>query len=441
MEVERRGCVRRLYSTFNWKQFQEEILEKTKPYIIPKKLFVQAYRLVKANAGASGIDNESLEDFSRNLKDNLYKLWNRMSSGSYFPPPVKAVPIPKKSGGERILGVPTVGDRIAQMVVKLVFEPCVEPYFLPDSYGYRANKSALDAIGVTRQRCWRYDWLLEYDIRGLFDNLDHELLMKAVRKHTDSKWVLLYIERWLTTPMQMPDGTLEEKTRGVMQGGVISPVLSNLFLHYVFDVWMRKHHPNTPWCRYADDGLAHCETEEDAQQLLIELRERFQACGLELHPNKTKIVYCKDGGRKKDYPNKSFDFLGYTFRARPCKNTKRNSLFMSFTPAVSKEALKSMRATTKKSNVRNRTDLSLADIAKRFNPILQGWLNYYGAYNRSALYPVWRHFNQTLIAWAMKKYKRFQRHKIKAGLFIERSSVKQPRLFAHWRAGMRGGFA
>jgi group II intron reverse transcriptase/maturase len=287
MEVEQRGCVRQLYSLFNWKQFQEEILEKTKPFTIPKDLFVQAYEHVKANAGTAGIDNESLEDFNRNRKDNLYKLWNRMSSGCYFPAPVKAVPIPKKSGGEGILGVPTVADRIAQMVVKFVFEPCVEPYFLADSYGYRAHKSALDAIGVTRQRCWQYNWLLEYDIEGLFDNLDHHLLMKAVRKHTDNKWALLYIERWLVTPLQLPDGTLQAKTCGVMQGGVISPVLSNLFLHYVFDVWMKKHHPATPWCRYADDGLAHCESEEEAQQLLAALTKRFQECGLKLHPNKT----------------------------------------------------------------------------------------------------------------------------------------------------------
>lgn len=416
-------------------------MEKTKPFNIPKKLFVQAFKLVKANAGAAGVDQQSLEDFEKNLKDNLYKMWNRMSSGSYFPPPVKAVPIPKKSGGERILGVPTVSDRIAQMVIKLIFEPCVEPYFLTDSYGYRPNKSALDAIGVTRQRCWYYSWLLEYDIKGLFDNLDHQLLMKAVKKHTDNKYVLLYIERWLTTPMQMPDGTLQEKTRGVMQGGVISPVLSNLFLHYVFDVWMKKHHPNTPWCRYADDGLAHCETEEEAKQLLAELTDRFKECGLELHPNKTKIVYCKDGSRRKDYPNKSFDFLGYTFRARPCKNTKRNSMFMNFTPAVSKQALKSMRANTRKYDLRNRTDLSLSDIARWYNPILQGWLNYYGKYSRSSLYPVWRHFNKTLVAWAMRKYKPFRNRKTRASMFMERISREQPHLFVHWRAGMAGAFA
>jgi RNA-directed DNA polymerase len=269
-------------------------LEKTKPFNIPKKLFVQAYKLVKENAGAAGVDQETIADFEINLKDNLYKLWNRMASGSYFPPPVRAVPIPKKSGGERILGVPTVTDRIAQMVVKLIFEPCVEPYFLPDSYGYRPNKSALDAIGITRQRCWRYDWLLEYDIRGLFDNLDHTLLMRAVKHHTDNKWVILYLERWLKTPMQLSDGTLQEKARGVMQGGVISPLLSNLFLHYVFDVWMKRKYPTTLWCRYADDGLVHCKSELEAKQLLAALTNRFQECGLELHPDKTKIVYCKD---------------------------------------------------------------------------------------------------------------------------------------------------
>jgi len=416
-------------------------VEKTKPFNIPKELFVQAYTRVKANAGAAGVDQESLEDFAKNLKDNLYKLWNRMSSGSYFPPAVKAVSIPKKSGGERILGVPTVADRIAQMVVKLMFEPSVESFFLPDSYGYRPNKSALDAIGITRRRCWQYDWLLEYDIQRLFDNLDHQLLMKAVKKHTDNQWVILYIERWLVTPMQLPDGSLQEKTRGVMQGGVISPVLSNLFLHYVVDKWMEKYHPTVPWCRYADDGLAHCKTEEEAKLLLAELGQRFTVCGLTLHPTKTKIVYCKDTSRRKEYPNKSFDFLGYAFQARPCKDTKRNNLFMNFTPAVSKEALKSMRATTRKHDLRNRTDLSLTDIARWYNPILQGWLNYYGKYSRSALYPVWRHFNKTLVAWAMRKYKPFQNRKTKASVFIKGIAEKQPQLFAHWRAGMRGGFA
>lgn len=415
-------------------------MEKTKPFNISKQLFEQAYKLVKANAGAAGVDQQSLEDFERNLKDNLYKLWNRMSSGCYFPPPVKAVPIPKKSGGERILGIPTVGDRICQMVAKLVFEPVVEPYFLPDSYGYRPNRSALDAIEVTRKRCWQYDWVLEFDIKGLFDNIPHERLMKAVQKHTQEKWVLLYIERWLKAPMQHADGSRVARGLGTPQGGVVSPVLSNLFLHYVFDQWMQCNHPEMPWCRYADDGLVHCKTEQQAQQLLEELAQRFKECGLELHPVKTKIVYCKDGNRKKDYPNKSFDFLGYTFRARSCRNNKLKVMFTNFTPAVSPSALKSMRAKTRKLNIRNRTELSLNEIGKWYNPILQGWLNYYGRYTCSALYALWRHVNITLISWARSKYLHLKRHKTKAAIFLERIAKKQPWLFVHWRVGMRGAF-
>ena len=284
---------------FNSKE--KETLNKTKPFDISKQLVMQAWKLIKENGGSAGVDQQSITDFEMNLKDNLYKIWNRMSSGTYFPPPVKAVPIPKKSGGERILGVPTVSDRVAQMVVKLIFEPCVEPHFLPDLYGYRPKKSALDAVGVTRTRCWKYDWVVEFDIKGLFDNIDHDLLMKAVRKHTDNKMVLLYIERWLKTPMQFPDGSLQEKTKGTMQGGVVSPVLSNLFLHYVFDVRMTKQYPDHPWCRYADDGLVHCNTEQEANQILLALKKRFEECLLEIHPEKSKIVYCKDDNRREDY--------------------------------------------------------------------------------------------------------------------------------------------
>lgn len=416
-------------------------MEKTKQFNIPKRLFVQAFELVKANAGAAGVDNQSLEDFEKDLKDNLYKLWNRMSSGCYFPPPVKAAAIPKKSGGERILGVPTVADRVCQMVVKLVFEPMVEPHFLPDSYGYRPNKSALDAVGVTRQRCWHSDWVLEFDIRGLFDNISHELLMKAVNKHTQEKWIQLYIERWLKAPMQQTDGTIVARNCGTPQGGVVSPVLGNLFLHYVFDAWMQRNHPEIQWCRYADDGLLHCKTLQQAEAMLQKLKQRLKECGLELHPDKTKIVYCKDGKRKGKYPNKAFDFLGYTFRSRECKNLTTRELFESFAPAVSKSALKSMRAMTRRSGVRNRTELDLYDIAKWFNPILRGWLNYYGRYTRSAMYPMARHFNLTLVVWAMKKYRSFRNRKTKAAIFVEMIARKQPQLFAHWQIGMFSAFA
>ena len=295
-------------------------MKKTKPFTISKHLVLRAFELVKVNAGAAGIDQQSIEDFEADLENNLYKLWNRMSSGSYFPPSVRGVNIPKKQGGKRLLGIPTVADRVAQMVIKTMFEPDVEKHFYPDSYGYRPNKSALDAVGITRQRCWKYNWVLEFDIKGLFDNINHTLLMRAVKKHTDNKCILLYIERWLKAPMIMPGGTLRERTKGTPQGGVISPVLSNLFMHYVFDVWITCNHKDIPWCRYADDGLLHCRSEWQAQKLLRALGDRFQECNLELHPDKTKIIYCKDSNRKCKYPSTSFTFLG--LYVSPTKSNK-----------------------------------------------------------------------------------------------------------------------
>jgi RNA-directed DNA polymerase len=317
-----------------------------KPFVIEKRRVYEAYKAVKSNKGAAGVDGQTIGQFEADLGGNLYKIWNRMSSGSYFPPPVRAVTIPKKSGGERILGVPTVGDRIAQMVVKQLIEPDLDPIFQPDSYGYRPRKSALDAVGVTRERCWKYDWVLEFDIKGLFDNLPHELLLKAVRTHVKCKWALLYIERWLTAPIEK-EGLLIERTRGTPQGGVISPILSNLFLHYAFDLWMTRTHPDLPWCRYADDGLVHCRSEQEAEALKAELQARLAECGLEMHPTKTKIVYCKDGKRKGRYPNVTFDFLGYQFRPRKVRSSRNNELFCSFTPAVSPSALKAIRSTVR----------------------------------------------------------------------------------------------
>ena len=415
-------------------------MSATKPFSIPKKLVWRAYQLVKANRGSAGIDRQSLAEFQRKLKDNLYKIWNRMSSGCYMPPPVKAVAIPKKSGGERILGVPTVADRIAQMVVKLVLEPEVDRVFLPDSYGYRPGKSALDAIGTTRVRCRRWDWVLEFDIVGLFDNISHDLLMKAVRKHTSTKWVLLYIERWLCAPMAYPDGTVVERVCGTPQGGVVSPVLANLFMHYAFDAWMSRTYPNNPWCRYADDGLVHCASERQALALRTSLQSRFAECGLELHPKKTQIVYCKDDRRKGTYSRTQFDFLGYTFRPRVVRLRRPTRFFVGFCPAVSNASMKSMRTHVRQSGIRNRTDLSLLDIAKKFSPILRGWLNYYGGYRRSEMYSVLRHFNLTLVAWAMAKFKRFRRRKTEASRWLMKISERDPCLFAHWQMGMVGSF-
>jgi RNA-directed DNA polymerase len=412
-----------------------------KPFTIAKDLVMDAYKAVKANAGAAGVDKQTMEDFDKDLKDNLYKIWNRMSSGSYFPPPVKAVPIPKKTGGERVLGVPTISDRIAQMVVKMLFEPKVESIFLSDSYGYRPGKSALDAIGITRDRCWKYNWVLEFDIKGLFDNIEHELLMKAVRKNTDNKWIILYIERWLKAPMQREDGTLIERTKGTPQGGVVSPVLSNLFLHYVFDVWMKRNHPNTPWCRYADDGLTHCRTLKEAEAMKVELQIRFAECGLEMHPIKTKIVYCKDQSRRGEHLNTKFDFLGYTFRARVVKNRRTNKLFANFCPAVSKLAQKSMRAEIWKKGLRNKSDLSIEEISHLYNPVLRGWYTYYGRYYPSEMYSVFSHFNKTLAQWARQKHKGLRTSKTRTCQFLERIARKRPGLFVHWRKGIFHGFA
>jgi group II intron reverse transcriptase/maturase len=412
-----------------------------KPFKITKKQVYEAYKAVKSNQGSAGVDKETIEQFEADLKGHLYKLWNRMSSGSYFPPPVRAVSIPKKSGGERILGVPTVADRVAQTVVKQLIEPDLDAIFLADSYGYRPRKSALDAIRVTRERCWKYDWVLEFDIKCLFDNIDHELLLRAVRKHVECTWALLYIERWLKAPMEREDGTRVERTCGTPQGGVISPILSNLFMHYAFDLWMARTRPDLPWCRYADDGLVHCRNEHEALVLKAALQARLAECHLEMHPTKTKIVYCKDGKRRGTYPNIKFDFLGYCFRPRQVRNSRDNSLFCSFSPAVSPSALKTMRAEIRELGIRRRTELSLVEIAHRINPLLRGWISYYGRYAPSALAPLLRYVNQTLKAWAMRKFKRFKAHKIRVSHFLQKLSRQNANLFVHWRLGMTGTFA
>jgi len=412
-----------------------------KPFNITKKQVYEAYKAVKSNQGAAGVDKETIEQFEADLKGNLYKLWNRMSSGSYFPPPVRAVSIPKKSGGERIWGVPTVADRVAQKVVKQLIEPDLDSIFLADSYGYRPMRSALEAIGVTRERCWRYDWVLEFDIKGLFDNIDHELLLRAVRRHVQCRWALLYIERWLKAPMELEDGTRVERTCGTPQGGVVSPILSNLFMHYAFDLWMARTYPDLPWCRYADDGLVHCRNEQEAQAVRAALQARLAKCRLEMHPTKTKIVYCKDGKRKGEYPNIKFDFLGYCFRPRMVKKLRDNTLFCGFNPAVSPSALKSMRARIRELGIRRRTELSLADIAHSLNPLLRGWINYYGRYAPSALAPLLRYVNQTLLAWAMRKFKRFKAYKRRASQFLQKLARQSAHLFVHWRLGMTGVFA
>lgn len=407
-------------------------MDKAKPYSISKWEVWEAYKRVKANQGAAGVDGQSIAEFEEDLKDNLFKIWNRMSSGSYFPPPVRRVDIPKDNGGTRPLGIPTVADRIAQMVAKRYLEPILEKYFHPDSYGYRPEKSAIEAIGVARQRCWRYNWVLDLDIKGFFDNIDHDLLMRTVRKHTDCKWVILYIERWLKAPVQLEDGNLIHRDKGTPQGGVISPLLANLFLHYAFDMWMKRQHPQIPFERYADDEICHCRSKAEAEGLRVAIERRFAECGLELSLQKTKIVYCKDDNRRGEYPDQKFDFLGFTFRPRRAKN-RRGIFFVAFTPAISNKAAKSIRDTMRQWQVHRRTDTSLDDLARMSNPALRGWINYYGSFYKSALYRVLHHLNNLLVRWATRKYKNLRGHNHPAWHWLQNIMQRQPSLFAHWQ--------
>ena len=354
-----------------------------------------------------------------------------MSSGSYFPPPVLRVDIPKGDGATRPLGIPTVSDRIAQMVVRRYLEPILEPVFHADSYGYRAGRSAHQALSVARQRSWRYDWVLDLDVKGFFDSIDWDLLMRAVRRHTDCKWVLMYVERWLKAPVCMPDGTLMNREQGTPQGAVISPLLANLFLHYAFDRWMQEHYPDSPFERYADDIVCHCRSEEQVRSLREALGARFEACRLELHPQKTKIVYCKDSNRRGQYPNQQFDFLGYTFRPRSAM-TRAGKLFVSFAPAVSDQAAKSMRQRMRRWRLHRRNDLALDDLARWVRPILSGWVRYYGRFHPSVLRTALRTLDQFLVRWAQRKYRRLRGHFMRAWDWLRRIKARQPRLFAHW---------
>jgi len=407
-------------------------LEQAKPFRITKRQVWEAYKRVKANKGAAGVDGQEIEDFEQDLKGNLYKLWNRLASGSYFPPPVLRVEIPKGDGRMRPLGIPTVADRVAQTVVKQYLEPELEKHFHPDSYGYRPGKSALDAVGMARKRCWKSDWVLDLDIKAFFDTIDHELMMRAVRRHTEEKWVLLYIERWLKAPIEMPDGSRILPRSGTPQGGVASPLLANLFLHYAFDKWMERVHPDIPFERYADDAVCHCKSEAQAQALKHELSERMNDVGLELHPEKTKIVYCRDEDRREDYPTNSFDFLGYTFRPRRSKN-RWGKYFINFTPAISNKAAKAIRQQARSWRWHLRSDKSLEDLSRMFNSNIQGWINYYGRYYKSAMYPTLRQLDRRLVRWATRKYKRLRRHRRRADQWLQRIARKQPGLFAHWR--------
>jgi RNA-directed DNA polymerase len=413
---------------------------KSKPFEISKRVVFEAYRRVKANRGAAGVDDESIAAFEVDLKGNLYKLWNRLSSGSYMPPPVKMVEIPKPGGkGVRVLGVPTVADRVAQTVAAMYLEPRVEPMFHPDSYGYRPHRSALDAVAACRERCWRTDWVIDLDIRGFFDNLDHELVVKAVAHHLDPgrRWILLYVQRWLKAPLQKQDGTLVERDRGSPQGSAISPLLANLFMHYAFDAWMAREHPGVRFERYCDDVVIHCTTQEQATRVRDAVAGRLAECGgLQLHPDKTRIVYCQDGKRREAHEHRQFTFLGYTFRSRRVR-TRNGRYFFSFNPAISDEAAKRIRRQIRSWRLHLRSGSTIGDLAREINPIVRGWTNYYGRFYKSELVYVLKGINHYLMRWATQKFKRLRRRRHRAWVRLGDVASRYPNLFAHWQFGVR----
>jgi RNA-directed DNA polymerase len=414
----------------NWQQ--EESVDEAKPFDIPKWEVWEAFKKVKANRGAAGVDGQSITDFEVELSNNLHKLWNRLSSGSYFPPPVRRVDIPKEDGGMRPLGIPTVADRVAQEVARRYLEPRLEPVFHTDSYGYRPGKSAIDAVRQARQRCWRYDWVLDLDVKAYFDSIDWELLLKAVRHHTDCPWVFLYIERWLKAPVQLEDGSVAPRMSGTPQGGVISPILANLFLHYAFDMWMARTFPLIPFERYADDIICHCKSAEEAQALWSTLADRFAACKLVLHPEKTKIVYCKDANRRGDFPNQSFDFLGFMFRAR--KTVWQGHIHAhGFMPAASPKALKAISRTIRRWALHHHSDKSLENLAETYNSYIRGWINYYGHFYRTQLRSTLERIDAYVIRWARRKFKRLRNQTKGARAWLARLRRVNPTLFAHWQ--------
>lgn len=410
----------------------DELKLSGKPFEISKWEVWEAYQQVKRNQGAAGVDGVSIAEFETNLKNNLYRVWNRMSSGTWFPPAVRAVEIPKPhGGGTRVLGIPCVADRVAQTVVARRLEAAVEPVFHGDSFGYRPGRSALEAVERCRQRCWRRDWVVDLDVAKFFDSVPWGLIVKAVEAHTDAPWVVLYVKRWLAAPVQMPDGTVAERDRGSPQGSPISPVLANLFMHYAFDAWLEREFPTVQFERYADDAVLHCVTERQAHRVLAALQERMAEVGLRLHPDKTRIVYCKDGTRRGSYEHTSFTFLGFTFRARDAR-ARDGRRFLSFLPAISKDALIKISGVVRSWRLHRRVHLTFAELATMINPIVAGWMQYYGRFRRSALYPLLARINAYLVRWIRKKYRRLQALRTAQRKLTE-ITHRYPRLYAHWR--------
>ena len=402
---------------------------------ITKEMVKAAYRKVKANHGAAGIDKESLEMYEADLLNNLYVLWNRLSSGSYFPKPLRSVSIPKSNGKQRTLGIPTVSDRIAQQVIKSYLEPRLEAQFHNNSYGYRPLKSAHQAVEAVQENVRQYAWVLDMDIKSFFDEVNHELLLKALDRHVEEKWVKMYLLRWLETPLQQPDGTLIQKQgKGTPQGGVISPLLANLFLHYVLDKWIEKHYPGVAFVRYADDVIIHCQTEEEAKKLLMTIRERLTECKLSLNEEKTKLVYCQDYRRvKKKSFGKKFDFLGFTFKPGSVASKRGGgSMFLGYGCAISQSAQTRIIQGWAKLNWHRRSTLSLQEIANEVNPPMRGIIRYYGKFKLWELQRLMWHFEFRLVKWVLNKYRKFKNSYTKAYQWIKMLKQTYPTMFYYW---------
>lgn len=410
-------------------------LFETKSTTVPitKQMVKEAYRKVKSNQGSAGVDKESLEMYQADLSNNLYVLWNRLSSGSYFPKPVREVLIPKANGSKRKLGIPTVSDRIAQQVIKSYLEPRLEAEFHDNSYGYRPLKSAHQAVEAVRENVRQYAWVIDMDIKSFFDEVDHELLMKALNCHVPETWIKMYITRWLESSSQTKDGNLTTKDgKGTPQGGVISPLLSNLYLHYTLDKWLTKHYPNIAFVRYADDVVVHCNNEEEAKQMLDAIRQRLQECKLLLNEEKTKIVYCKNYRRKekKDY-KKKFDFLGFTFKPQSTAS-KNGGMFLGFDCAISQTSQTRIVTGWKELNLHRRSTLTIQEIATKINPQMIGVIRYYGKYKIWALQKLVRQFHFRLAKWVLNKYKGLKGCYSEAFGCIKEIRVSYPNMFYHW---------
>lgn len=410
---------------------------ETKSVPVSREMVWAAYKKVKANKGSAGVDEISMEEFDAHRSKHLYKLWNRMASGSYFPPPVKEAEILRKDGKIRKLGIPTIADRIGQMVIKDYIEPRFEAIFSPNSYGYRPNRNAHQALESVRKNCWKTDWVIDLDIKGFFDNIDHGKLMLAIEKHVPEEWCLFYIKRWLNAPAQKKSGELVQKHgKGTPQGGVISPLLANLFLHYAMDKWLELKHPTVSFARYADDAILHCRSKVHAEQLLNAIRERMEVCGLELHPEKTKLVYCRDYRRQDKYPVVKFDFLGYSFQPRTAKSKKTGKLFLGYDCAISISSKKRIADKMEELNIVGLTFKSIVGVAQFLNPFIRGWVNYYGKYRKHEMNSIFQLLRRRLVRWARKRYKRYKTSVNRAYKWLETIREQFPNLFYHWQIGL-----